>query len=271
MFFHVEPECKPYSAFRVKHVTLTLLKVTLGCVSFGLHASTNEVDAYEERLAQLEAENAQISKRLLRLEQLVDGLNTHTGNKVEMLDLVQLVKLYSLPSHAQSNVQDWRIGANNPAINWQSDGIDWQDSASEYSAVRKAEVIVTIDGKPIEVLKKRLQPHAWSLTLNGARAGVSSVVIDANINSPYLEGESLLRQFDKAGVDYTLLQCDELNAATFADRVYRYQAKALKTGWMRYEYSCGSGGCSQRIELLYQKPKDGDFAELSSVACPKSK
>jgi hypothetical protein len=168
-------------------------------------------------------------------------------------DLLELLFAFAIPESSPDNIQDWAVGAKKKdRIEWTTTGVEWKDNYGQ----RLGSAIVTINRKPLYVLKKNLEPAAWEITLRGNHAGV----FEANVSSPTsreLSQPDLESMLHKMGASHSTIMCDEIGGFSNGSRVYEVKVPRKKTAWLYYDWSCGSGGCQINLALLLDKPSPG--------------
>ncbi len=187
------------------------------------------------------------------------GANSH--------ELLPLIFLFAFPKSSLGTVQDWSIGARKrDRIDWITDGVAWTD---DMEGTRIGTTIVTMNGKPLYVLKKHLELAPWTILLRGAHAGVYEVRVSSP-TSRDLSPIDLPAMLRKMKVAYSIVACDELGGASSGTRIYEVEAPKKKKAWLLYEWSCGSGGCGVETALYFQKPTEIEFGPgiVFSENCP---
>jgi hypothetical protein len=185
---------------------------------------------------------------------VIDGYPT-----MEVIDFVlefskDKSEKYSLP---------WTTQANNPAIEWITEGVQRGE--------RKGEVILTDKREYPLVLRKRLEPMTYQITLKGSRAGLGQVKIESGITSQELSGRELISQFEDAKYRYDAkiekVSCYALKAS-YGGALYKYETSS-KYGWVLNRYSCGSAGCSGSYTIYLSEPnlQDKIFKDFSPLNC----
>jgi hypothetical protein len=125
------------------------------------------------------------------------------SNPYPLSSLDSLEDLLSVNQGAESDSPFW--------IEWKTDGIDND---------RIGEVIVTISGKPIHILRRRWEPNPWLITLFGSRAGVDKIGINSQINSQELDNFNLETEMEKRNVTFKLYRCDPQGFVSGGERIY---------------------------------------------------
>jgi hypothetical protein len=177
------------------------------------------------------------------------GENDSAGWKRPSIDLFDLMALYMIPDSESYTVQSWWTGAQpGSPIEWKTSGIEWGEKLGP--SVRLGEVMVTINGKPLYVLKKYVEPVSWKIRLVGAHAGVRRIEILPPTSFVDFNLEEELR---KRKILFDLYKCDPEHYASNGERVYRIVFPNKKPSWLHYAWSCGSGGCSGDFTLFLEK------------------
>jgi len=170
------------------------------------------------------------------------------------IDLFNLMSHYMVPDSGSYEVPSWWIGSQPGfAIEWKTSGAEWDKKLN--ASVRWGEVMVTINGKPLCVLKKYVEPVPWKIRLLGAHAGIRRVDILCPTSLPLnFEFENELR---KRTISFELYKCDPERQASIGERIYRIRFSNKQPLWLHYNWGCGSGGCSGDFTLFLSK-EDAD-------------
>jgi len=188
--------------------------------------------------------------------------NQSTINKSMGIDLLDLISFFLIPESADYNVPGWDSGTQDKSpINWLTDGSKWDDKLNHY--VRDGKVVVTISGKPIHRLEKKMAPVQWPIKLLGSHAGIDSVEISSQINSQELTLD-FEAEMKKRHITYSVYKCDSTDGASSGEKVYSVKAKGKKPCWIYYSWSCGSGGCSADLKILTQKNSADNLPGLTT-------
>ncbi len=178
--------------------------------------------------------------------------------KRPFIDLWDLMTLYMIPALTPHNrALSWWTGAQpDSPIEWKTCGVE--------DDKREGEVIVTIDGKPLHVLKKYVEPAKWPITLAGSRSGIDQV----ELMSPFAPFASMGCEFDfetqlrKRRVPFKLYRWDGRGAASYYERVYEIEAPHKKPVWIHHVWSCGSAGCSASFHIFLNKEAADNIPDL---------
>jgi len=190
-----------------------------------------------------------------------DGGNKELAwDRAKFIDLIDLVSIFLIPASLQSTAPGWQTGAEpGSPIRWETDGIQWVDTRN--ANIRTGEVIVTISGEPIHILRKYWEPNPWRITAIGPRAGIFRVEISSQINSQELQLD-MEGEMDKRQIRYRIDKCDPIGAASSGGRLYSIQVAGKQSAWLYHEWSCGSGGCSAFLTVLLFKEDAEALPEL---------
>jgi len=189
-------------------------------------------------------------------------VSNYLKSKEKVIEYIDLIELFSLPLNADYTFNSWETGANLQAIEWLHGGVKWDKNG----ATRSGQAIVTINGKPLQLLGKRLEPIKWYIKMYGVRGGAYKVEIGTDYIL-YELGNVLLDSFKKKNYTYKKIQCGESVYGSYNQTVYKYNSDTVK-GWVYLEVSCGSAGCSETVTILYNEPKDGSLEkDISSSNC----
>jgi len=157
------------------------------------------------------------------------------------IELFDLVNIFTPDKALNYNLYDWNTGANKSQIQWLSNGIEMGDS--EF--YRNGEAVVSISGKTISCLEKRIVPCKWQISLTGSRNGYTSFSI-SSINSQELEIMTIEKLFSGQKFVYKLISQDD------DCKIYKVSFPNKKPIKMVISWSCGSAGCSLNIECKTQ-------------------
>ena len=162
---------------------------------------------------------------------------------IETIELYDLVNLFIPGEDVNYNLLDWKTEANNPLINWLTNGIEMNDSSLPDSPpfYREGNTIVSINGKILECLDRNSYPCKWNITLCGAGGGYSSFVI-RSVNHQDLEKMSISELFKNREMQYSFLKSEDDSYC------YKVRFPGKKPCEMIITWSCGSAGCSLIIE-----------------------
>jgi hypothetical protein len=176
------------------------------------------------------------------------------------IDLIDLISIYLPPPSA--HFQAWKSGANyRSPINWKTEGIRWMKERKTF--IREGQVVVTVSGKPICVLRRYWEPSIWRITLFGPRAGILGVEIETTVGS---EGLALEAEMAKRQIVHKLYKCDTQGGGSTGERLYYIQANNKEPAWLYYEWSCGSGGCGYNLKLFLSR-EDADGIPNLTTSC----
>jgi hypothetical protein len=154
------------------------------------------------------------------------------------IDIYNLINLFSPDASIDYELLDWKTEANNPAINWLTNGID----SDENGFFRNAEVVVSINKQVIECLDRNTYPCKWELTLLGSHGGYTSFEI-STAQSQALEGLDVNDLFKGHKFEANILKTDE-----FKNETYLIKFPNKKPIEITFLWSCGSGGCSLNLK-----------------------
>lgn len=193
------------------------------------------------------------------------ALSLMTVHPAAAVELVDLIKVFMLPASTQNNFLPWKAGTEVEAIKWQHDGIRDcpQHLAKKYSFCRTASTVAHINGNATPlVLKRRIEPATWQVTLMGSRAGVGAISLDSNVLSHEL-GEGLLRDATQKDSAFKITQLNRCGSAIGGKSLYRISTSGRTDAFATEFWSCGSGGCSAELTIFLFK----EDAELRPSDC----
>ena len=209
--------------------------------------------------------NPNVGTPVMKYIKLGLALSFITMQTAAATELVDLIKVFMLPSSADYNLLPWRTGTEVQAISWHHDGIRNcpQYLRNNHSLCRNGSSIVHINGKAIPmVLKRRMGPAPWQITLRGSRAGVNVVSLDSNVLSHEI-GTNFLEHAIKNNHVLKITHLHRCGEISGGKRLYRVSTPARKDAFVQEWWSCGSGGCSADLTIFFVK----EDAELRSSDC----
>ncbi len=191
-------------------------------------------------------------------------LHSAAASAQSRMELIDVVKAFLPPAGADFTMYDWaQAGKAASAIRWKTSGIAEAPSYMKkegFPYVREGEVIVTIDGKLTHtLLGKKPGPGHWNVSLQGPRGGYTRVSIASDVNAGELT-PGLLKDSLAKPLSAKAYRCTS-PAASSGNTVYEVSVPEKKPAWINEVWSCGSGGCSSELVLLFSK------ADADKVAC----
>ena len=194
------------------------------------------------------------------------GEKERAREKDTFIDLFDLISMYLIPASWQDTVPGWQTGAEpGSPIRWETDGIEWVDTRNAH--IRTGEVLITISGEPIHILRKYWEPNPWRITVVGPRAGIIRIEISSQINSQELQLQNILEgEMEKRRIQHRIDKCDPLGAASDGERLYFIQFPEKHPAWLYHQWSCGSAGCSSFLTVFLFK-KDADALSELVPSC----
>jgi len=179
---------------------------------------------------------------------VIDSMQQVIQNQVEQttfvvskptppIELYYLINLFTPNEKMDYNLLDWKTEANNPAINWLTNGIA-SDSTGFY---REGDVVVSISKQVIECLDRNSYPCRWGITLLGPRGGYTSFEI-SSVTNQALQSMTVDELFKGRKFEVKILKTDE-----FDNKTYRIKFPQKKLIDMTVQWSCSSAGCSLSI------------------------
>ena len=177
-------------------------------------------------------------------------------DKDKFIDLFDLISMYLIPASWQDTVPGWQTGAEpGSPIRWETDGIEWVDTRNAH--IRTGEVIVTISGEPIHILRKYWEPNPWRITVVGPRAGIIRMEISSQINSQELQLRSSGRRDGEAPDSISDRQVRSARCGKRRGKVILHPVPGKHPAWLHHQWSCGSAGCSSFLTVfLFRKDAD---------------
>lgn len=157
-----------------------------------------------------------------------------SNNPTPPLELYDMINLFTPQENLNYNLYNWKTEANNPSINWLSNGIE-SDSEGFY---REGNVVVSINKNVIECLDRNTYPCEWGITLLGPHGGYTSFEI-SSVQSQALEKMDISELFKGRKFEAKILKTNEFN-----NKTYQVKFPNKKPIEMAIQWSCGSGGCS---------------------------
>lgn len=164
------------------------------------------------------------------------------------IDLCDLIMLYMIPAtDPPHSALSWMTGAGcDSPVEWKTTGTG--------GGKREGQVIVTIDGKPLRLLKKYVVPAPWNITLIGDRWGIREMHLSSPGGGPTLSDEfDLEDKLRKREILFKPYKWDGRDRASHKEMMYQLEATNKKPAWLQYTFSCGSAGCSGWFNLFLHK------------------
>lgn len=181
--------------------------------------------------------------------------------KMRHVDLFDLISFFLLgEGDAEDTFPDWFSGAEEDSpVEWITEGLSTDKESQLF--MREGEAVVTLDGNPIYVLKKKKEPARWSVKIIGPRTGIDSVEISSVVNSQdiQLEFDDALK---KRNIQYKLVRCDLAGMASFGERVYAVKFPKMRPCWIAHAWSCGSSGCSADLKIFGMNSREESLYAL---------
>ncbi len=176
------------------------------------------------------------------------------------LELTQFFDTLLIPASEGYTNPDWKsLSTKLNVVSWVTEEIV---EASEFDKklgsfyFREGRIVFKNNGVPThEVLGKVPQLGQWSVELFGARSFVNEVSIKMlnNTQGYNLDIAGILKRNSYSIATY---KCSiETEPASSGNVVYAIEHKSFKPAWLKYEWSCGSGGCAAYITLYYSKDR----------------
>lgn len=202
---------------------------------------------------------------LASLAAVAQGSKPPSPASPRTIDWFSLLESFALPAAANYNVADWATNARSGGpIRWQTDGV----ASTLQGLERRGTAVVTIRGKPVQMLGRTSAPHAWQVVLLGSRAGYDRVELRSNMNHPELDEFDVPAELKRRGVPLRRLKCSDPGMATFQVYLYEVSSRSKQPFWVLHSRSCGSAGCGVDLTMFLQPPDASVAAEHQLGACP---
>jgi len=159
------------------------------------------------------------------------------GKVKPSIELYELILMFAPNETLEYNLYDWKTEANNPAINWLTNGVEIGDQ----DFYREGEVVVSINNKIIQCLGKNTYPCKWRILLSGPRGGYLSFNI-SSVLSRELEPVSIEELFKPFRFEA------RITGEKDYQKTYRIKFPHKKPLEMVVQWSCGSAGCSLSLK-----------------------
>jgi hypothetical protein len=166
---------------------------------------------------------------------------------LQQMEFGKLVGMFSWQDGAST--LPWQTGSQpGTPLSWNDVGVVncKQSEINDLggTSCRHASIELRVDGKPTHTILRRLvEPAPWNITLNGAHAGVSTVMISSDVMSQEWNPSNdplTPHYFQTAGAEIERLKtCGGNNDGSY---LFRY-SKANSKAFVEERYSCGTGGC----------------------------
>ncbi|MDO6802983.1 hypothetical protein Q4595_11040 [Wenyingzhuangia sp. 1_MG-2023] len=196
-----------------------------------------------------------MKKTFLNIIFIFCTITMYSQGKIELVDLI---KKFTPNISSENNIYDWFTGSEtNSEIIWITNGLDHNERDDFF---REGEVVVSIKGKTIKCLGKNLYPCKWNFKLKGVKNGYTKFSL-SSVYSQQLEGGYKIEDFFHT-TDYIseIVAMDKLYSS-FGFIIYKLKFKNKKNIWIKYSWSCGSGGCSIYLDC-YTNSNDIGYISL---------
>lgn len=154
------------------------------------------------------------------------------------IELYDMINLFTPQENLNYNLYNWKTEANNPLINWVTNGIE-SDTDGFY---REGNAVVSINKNVIECLDRNSNPCEWGITLLGSHGGYTSFEI-SSVQSQALEKLDINELFKGCKFEAKIIRTNEFNNKTYWVRFPQKKPIEMSVNW-----SCGSGGCSLSLK-----------------------
>jgi hypothetical protein len=181
---------------------------------------------------------------------LLFSVNTLCGQASKGLPLIDILKICIPAKDGQKPTQRWELKEDLSA----EARVQWKTSvqANDPSQLRER-------GK---ILIHYLENHTdkWTIDLYGSTNAVRRIRLRPS--SPKTYSIAVAEVLKKNQVEAEFIKCAE-NPASFGFESWRLDIPHKKTAWLTFEYSCGSGGCSNTLNLYLE-----DDQAIQDWNCP---
>jgi hypothetical protein len=180
------------------------------------------------------------------------------------IQLLELIKMFSIPQGASYNVQDWRVGAKSPSpITWITEGLDWVDEGdnkvfcnySDYPAFRVGKVYIQLGENYTHYkLNESMEPVVWEIYLFGARCGIFEIALVNNVCTErikfqkYFKERNCLRSKIETGVHPMAIEYGEELFGLFSET---YDIVVDGVNITINELIDKSGNCGSQVEIHF--------------------
>jgi len=161
-----------------------------------------------------------------------------TLNQLQPIEFFDLITLFAPQENLNYNLFNWKTEANNPAINWLTNGIE-SDTDGFY---REGNVVISINKNVIECLDRNTYPCEWGIILLGPHGGYTSFEI-SSVQSQALEKLDINELFKGCKFEAKIIRTNEFNNKTYWVKFPQKKPIEMSVNW-----SCGSGGCSLSLK-----------------------
>lgn len=175
------------------------------------------------------------------------GALSASAQSNKAIELADLVRVF-MPGNEDV---DWSLGSGDLRINWTTNGVNEVDVNGGVRSFREGEAVVTIEGKPLKVLRKRLESVKWKITLRSEfpkKFGPENVEINPDT------------KFDVDIIEYlktkgfgAVRECEYKMDGSNYVRGYLVQ-KGGKKAYISETTSGGSGGFFNTFQIFWSKP-----------------
>lgn len=191
-----------------------------------------------------------------------------TGNSTysfpQYIELASLISIFLISEKSGGNVMDWSTGSINGQypIKWLSTGIENNNESTVKPYLRHGEAIITLNGKPIQMLRNTVEAVSWDIYLVGARPSYSEIQISIPITTRDLGEFKFDKYLRSQKVQFRQVRGFK-EEIMFGNKGYAVQFPNKKQVYINYEWSAGSAGLSFGL-FIYFSEKELDVNEYST-------
>lgn len=193
-------------------------------------------------------------KRLSIASILLASLLPVAANAATPIPLGELVETFMV---RPGENPDWTMGADDPRIEWTTEGVAYRSGPSYSIHERLGHARVTFGGKEHKTLKKRVVPVEWQIAMTnelGDKWPIEQVEIGPGCAMAESCPMDTVKNLKAHGIKLQRICNNE-------DHNYRHTGyKATKDGKQAYildMWGVGSGGVSEFVSVAYSPLKDG--------------
>ena len=176
----------------------------------------------------------------------------------QYIELAPLISIFLLTENSDGNVMEWSTGSikGQYPIKWLSNGIEDNSESTVKLYLRRGEAIITINDKPIQILRNTVEDVPWDIYLVGARTFYSEIQISQPITTRDL-GEFKFDEYLKLhSIRFRQVRGFNENIM-FGNKGYAVKFLGKQEAFINYRWSAGSAGLNFSLNIYFNE------AELS--------